>query len=463
MSLRRQPFVGWGMQLSKLLPNPLVIAVLLTLLVFLLAFFVTPSAEGTAKHATNILLWWEQGLWNPSGLEFAMQMMLMLLLGHILGLSAPFSKLIDKLASYGTNTARAAFMITLVTMLMALFNWGLGLVFGAILARKTGELASRKGYSLNYPLLGAAAYSGMMIWHAGLSGSAPVKASEPGALQQMLNKASPRNLEKLPDILPLNDTIFSAMNITAVLLCLVLIPWLMIKIGKRLPATKLPLAPETGVTELEDEGHRLDRSGWLALLISGVVLTVAGLKIAAYLEEKSDLGFITPNFINLVLLGLAIGFHIRFRSFLNALDKAIGGCAAILIQFPLYFGIMEVMKQSGLMQEMAEAFLLISNQDTFPLFTYVSAGVTNMMVPSGGGQWVVQGPIILEGALQQGVPLHKAVMALAYGDQITNMLQPFWALPLLGITGLRARDILPYTLLLMLAGGVIYGVVLVVF
>jgi short-chain fatty acids transporter len=175
------------------------------------------------------------------------------------------------------------------------------------------------------------------------------------------------------------------------------------------------------------------------------------------------LGFITPNFINLVLLGLAVGFHLRLSSFLKALDAAIGGCAAILIQFPLYFGIMEVMRQSGLMHEMANAFQAISNQDTFPVFTYLSAGITNMMVPSGGGQWVVQGPVILEGAMQQGVPVHKAIMALAYGDQITNMLQPFWALPLLGITGLRAKEILPYTLLIMLAGGLIYGVVLVVF
>jgi short-chain fatty acids transporter len=463
MSSHRQPLVGLGMQLSRLLPNPLVIAVLLTLLVFALAFMSISNSVSPGDKATSILSWWEKGLWNTSGLEFAMQAMLMLTLGHVLGLSSPFGILIDRLASYGTNTARAAMMITLASMLMGLFNWGLGLIFGAILARKTGELAARRGYALNYPILGAAAYSSMMIWHAGLSGSAPVKASEPGALHNMMANANPRTLEQLPELITINETIFSAMNITAVLLCLVLLPWLMMKIGNRVSPTKLPESFSPLEPELIDKGHRLDRAVWLALLVSGIVLTTAMLKMMHYLEEKSDLGFITPNFINLVLLGLAIGFHKRFRSFLQSLDQAIGGCAGILIQFPLYFGIMEVMKQSGLMQEIAEAFNVISNQDTFPLFTYVSAGITNIMVPSGGGQWVVQGPIILEGAIQQGVPLHKVVMALAYGDQITNMLQPFWALPLLGITGLRAKDILPYTLLLMFAGGLIYGVVLVVF
>ena len=98
----------------------------------------------------------------------------------------------------------------------------------------------------------------------------------------------------------------------------------------------------------------------------------------------------------------------------------------------------------------------MSNETTLPIFTFFSAGLVNIFVPSGGGQWAVQGPIIIESALKLGVPLPKAIMALAYGDQITNMLQPFWALPLLGITKLKAKDILPYTLLLMIVGVVIF-------
>ena len=105
---------------------------------------------------------------------------------------------------------------------------------------------------------------------------------------------------------------------------------------------------------------------------------------------------------------------------------------------------------------MSDLFILISNQFTFPIFTFLSAGIVNIFVPSGGGQWAVQGPIIVEAAMKIGYSIPKSVMALAYGDQITNMLQPFWALPLLGITGLKAKDILPYTLIIMVVGTIIF-------
>ncbi len=146
-----------------------------------------------------------------------------------------------------------------------------------------------------------------------------------------------------------------------------------------------------------------------------------------------------------------------------AVDEAIGGAAGILIQFPLYFGIMGIMKGSGMVEAMSHFFISISNEVTFPIFTFISAGIVNVFVPSGGGQWAVQGPIIIQTANEMGIPLSKCIMALAYGDQLTNMLQPFWALPLLGITGLKAKEILPYTLYLMLMGFVIYMAALLIF
>lgn len=117
---------------------------------------------------------------------------------------------------------------------------------------------------------------------------------------------------------------------------------------------------------------------------------------------------------------------------------------------------MGIMSHSGMVQIMSAFFVSISNETTFPVFTFISAGIVNIFVPSGGGQWAVQGPIIVEAATQLGVSIPKSVMALAYGDQLTNMLQPFWALPLLGITGLKAKEILPYTLILLLAGIIIF-------
>jgi short-chain fatty acids transporter len=147
----------------------------------------------------------------------------------------------------------------------------------------------------------------------------------------------------------------------------------------------------------------------------------------------------------------------------QAVDDAISGAAGILIQFPLYFGIMGLMKNSGMVEGLSLMFISFSNEFTFPLFTFISAGIVNIFVPSGGGQWAVQGPIIIQTADSMGIPISKCIMALAYGDQLTNMLQPFWALPLLGITGLKAKEILPYTLYLMVFGFVIYLSALLIF
>ena len=174
------------------------------------------------------------------------------------------------------------------------------------------------------------------------------------------------------------------------------------------------------------------------------------------LPDYISLKFITPNFINLSLLGLCIILHRKFFNFLTSINEAIKGASGILIQFPLYFGIMGIMKHAGMIEIISDLFIRISTEQTFPVFTFLSAGIVNIFVPSGGGQWAIQGPIIVESALKIGVSIPKSIMSLAYGDQITNMLQPFWALPLLGITGLKAKEILPYTLILMIIGSVIF-------
>jgi short-chain fatty acids transporter len=156
-------------------------------------------------------------------------------------------------------------------------------------------------------------------------------------------------------------------------------------------------------------------------------------------------------------------FHQNIRRFLQSVDQAIQGASGILIQFPFYFGILALMQSGGLIESISQGFITLSNTFTLPIYTFISAGIVNIFVPSGGGQWALQGPIILDAANQLNVPLPKIILALAYGDQITNMLQPFWALPLLSITGLKAKEILPYSLLFMLVGILIFISVLIRF
>ncbi|MEE2700264.1 MAG: TIGR00366 family protein [Bacteroidota bacterium] len=428
----------------SLLPTPFTIAVLLTFLTFLLALFLT-SPQQEKNHFLQLLIFWEQGLWDSPLLVFTVQMMLMLVLGHALALSKPISKLIAKGTQYCNNTANAAAIITFSTLLVAFFNWGLGLIFGAIFARKVGEHATKRCVKLNYPLIGAAGYSGLMVWHGGISGSAPIKIAEEGHF-----------LAEKIGVISQSATVFSSMNISISIVLLITLPLIMYYLGKKNEGDILQLESEEDTRKIVLSGaEKLDHSTILSYLFGGIILFYAFYK-AFIFPEVISLKVITPNYLNLVLLGFAIVMHKSFFSFLKAIDSAISGSSGILIQFPLYFGIMGIMNHSGMVQIMSDFFVSIANQTTFPIFTFISAAIVNVFVPSGGGQWAVQGPIIVDAATQLGVSFPKSVMALAYGDQLTNMLQPFWALPLLGITGLKAKEILPYTLILLLAGIVVF-------
>ncbi len=433
---------------KSLLPAPFTIAVVLTLVTFILAYFLSPNQE----TPLSLLNYWEKGLWNSHLLVFAVQMMLMLVLGHVLALTKTVGYWIDKATLHCSNTAQAAALVTLLTLLVSFFNWGLGLVFGAIFARKVGEHATKNKIPLNYPLIGAAGYSGLMVWHGGISGSAPIKIAEKGHF-----------LEEKMGVISQSETIFSGMNISISLILLIVLTCLMYMLGKKSESKiiKLSLAPIEDEEEIQG-AERLDHSNILPYFFGGMIIMYCIYK-ALILPKQLSLSFITPNFINLFLLGLGILLHKNFNHFLKGVNQAIGGASGILIQFPLYFGIMGIMNSSGLVGVFSDFFVNISNPTTFPIFTFISAGIVNVFVPSGGGQWGVQGPIIIESASQLNVPYWKAVMALAYGDQLTNMLQPFWALPLLGITSLKAKDILPYSLLLLLVGGSIFVIGLLVF
>lgn len=405
------------------------------------------TSGNVSQNFLEVLKYWENGIWNQSLLVFAYQMMLILVLGHILVLSQPLQNLLDVLTSPINSTAKALVIISLSTMLMAFLNWGLGLIFGAILVRKIGESSAEKGFKLNYPLLGAAGYIGLMVWHGGLSGSAPLKVAESGHLASLSQLA-------VPDFLATNSTILSVENLIIFGLLLLTMPLLFLVLNKRSKSFvdfKLPVSKIKSTTK-EDNIIKFERSTWPALIFGSLVLLAFAIQYKDYLL---DLRF-TPNMLNFLMLGLAFILHGNFHQFLKALKAAVGDVSGILIQFPLYFGIMGIMKDSGLAINIAEFFVSVSSTETLPIFTFMSAGILNIFVPSGGGQWAIQGPIIIESSAQLQVPLPKMIMAMAYGDQITNMLQPFWALPLLAITKLKAYQILPFTFWMFLFGSLIF-------
>lgn len=436
---------------KNVLPMPMTIAILLSFLAMGLALFLTVPEPGTetVPYWLQIGGFWEQGFWNL--LAFSMQMMLILVLGHVLALTRPVNYVIEHVVRYCTTTPKAAAIVTLLTVSVGLLNWGLGLIFGAILARKVGEHAASKGYEINYPLVGAAGYSGMMVWHGGLSGSAPLTVAGE-------NTIIPAEIGAIP----LSETLFSPMNLTVILGLLLVLPTAMAWLGKHLEPTDIhDIHPHRGAPHREDppEGAaRLDEAPWLAWTFGGMILALSVFRVINAGSPENIL-----NFINFVLLGLGIVLFGNLRKYVEAVEDAIAGATGIILQFPIYAGIAGIIQYSGMIDVISAAMTSVSNTLTYPLLTLLSAAVVNVFVPSGGGQLAVQGPIIVEAAQPLGVSYAKSIMAMSYGDQLTNMMQPFWALPLLGITRLSAQEILPFTLYLMLLGTLIFSVGLLIF
>ena len=448
---------------QRWLPSPFAIAVVLT--------FVAAGLALLSATPSDVVEAWTTGLWNPGLLRFGFQAMFMLVLGHVLALAPPVLRGLNKAVRWVTLTPRfAPAKVALLSMVLGWLNWGLGLVAGAILVR--GVLddmkkshASAGLRSLSKGMLGAAGYTGLLVWHGGLSGSAPLKVAEPGHLASLVPQAP--WAPTLPETLPLTATVFApwSLMVTAAVMAVVvaLFAWLGSRVHGRPDAGVLTSTPEDenparrpieSSQTLGGAAEAMDTSPWVACGLG--VVTLGG---AWWWANQSPggmaLSFVTPDWINMLLLALALLAHGQVRGFLAALDKAIGGASGILIQFPLYFGIMGIVTGTGLGQTLAGALVDATSAVWLPETLFVSAGVLNVFVPSGGGQWAVQGPLVLEACHALGVSWEHGIMAMAFGDELTNMLQPFWALPLLGITGLSARDILPYTLLVMVTAAMV--------
>lgn len=424
-------------QKSIKIPDPLILALLLTLLTMVLAYSLGSNSGPGLQGVTDVIIWWNQGIWDL--LSFTMQMVLILLLGYMLALSPVFGRLSTALTALAKNPLTAALTVSVTAVILGLLNWGLALVFGAVFVRKIAIQAVKNGNSINYPLLGAAAYTSMMVWHGGLSGSAPLSVASSGHF-----------LVAKTGIIALSDTLFSPMNLMAAFSLLVLLPVATLFMSR----SSLNRIPELQVNEPIQNYELNQPVTRLTLLSFFGVLMLTGYFIRLFLSDKvPNLGL---NEINLILFALVLIFLPQVKQFSEAAQTAASSTVGIILQFPVYAGIMGLMNHSGLLNVMTQWFIDISTPETFSVYAFFSACLVNLFVPSGGGQWAVQGPMIIDSALAHGVPPPKAVMALAYGDQLTNMLQPFWALPLLAITGLKAGQILKYAVIYMLLGFVVF-------
>ncbi len=437
-------------------PDPFVLAVGLTLAAFALAAVI--EGEGPVE----IVRAWQGDTGFFSLLAFTMQMVLILVTGHALASAPIVKRTLVRIAALPRSGAQAAFLVAFVAIATAILNWGLGLVVGAILAREVGRSCASRGIGAHYPLLSAAGYTGLMCWHGGFSGSAPLMMTTDANVARFLGETGAE-----VGTLSFMETVLSPMNLVVTLGLLVLVPGLCASLAPRgdEPAESMDdyldgphdaeAEPEPEA-ELETVPERIEASPITAWLII-VPLAVA---FAVWLDDVG-IGKLDPNALNLLFLTLGLALHGSLERYRLAVADAVSGTSGIVLQFPFY-AIMGVMRGTGLGATFATAVTSAASAQTYGALTMLSAGAINLFVPSGGGQWAVQGPIAVEASNALGVPLAKAVMAVAYGDQLTNMLQPFWALPLLAITGVKARDVIGYTAILMLGGAVWMGVILTV-
>ncbi|AOF83525.1 short chain fatty acid transporter family protein [Methyloversatilis sp. RAC08] len=419
---------------ERWLPDPFVLVLLLTLLVFAAGI----GVEGQSPVA--MLEHWGKGFWNL--LQFSMQMVLILVTGWVLATTLFFRRILEAIAELAHTPGQAILLVSVVSLLASWLNWGFGLVIGAMFARQL----ARGVAGVDYRLLIASAYSGFVIWHGGLSGSVPLTLA-----------TADHFLAARTGVIATGDTIFSTFNLLIVLALFICVPILNRLMMPR-PENTVTVDPALLVdvefvpdTSTDTPAARLDNSILLAQSVG-----IMGLVFSGYYFLVSA-GTLNLNIVNFMFLFLGIMLHGRPSRFLAAIGDAARGSGGIIVQFPFYAGLMGMIVGSGLAVTISNVFVAVSTDTTLPLFAFLSAGLVNIFVPSGGGQWAVQGPIMVEAAASMGADLPRVAMAVAWGDAWTNLIQPFWALPALAIAGLRAKDIMGYCLITLFMSGVVIG------
>ncbi|MDR3300827.1 MAG: TIGR00366 family protein [Candidatus Accumulibacter sp.] len=419
--------------MQKYLPDAFLFAVILTFIAFGAAWVFTD------KGFMDIVNAWGNGLWGL--LAFAMQMILIVVTGHVMAISKPMKKVLAAIASIPSTPAGAGMICTFVAGICSWINWGFGLIVAALLAR---ELARRvKG--LDYGYVVAAGYAGFVVWHAGISGSIPLAVATKGHL-----------VEKLTGIIPTTETIFATPNLIISALMIISLPIVFkLMCPEAKDAVSVDAALLVDPEELKEPEQKTPAE---KLEYSRIITAILGLMGVVYLVRYFYLNGIMNLSLNIVIfvfMWLGIILHGTPIAYVRAVTEAIKGAGGIAVQFPLYGGIQGILISTGLAGMIAQWFISISTQFTFPFFTFIAGGIINFFVPSGGGQWVVQGPINIPAGIEIGVNSAKVAMSSAYGDQWTNMIQPFWALPLLGIAKLGAKDIMGYCVMVLIVTGVI--------
>jgi len=436
---------------SRWVPSAFVIACLLTLVAFGMVVLVA------RKSLVEALGFWDRGFWQL--LELSMQMSLIVLTGYIVAVAPSAARFLNVLASVPRSPRSAVIVMGLTSMALSWVHWGLGLVGAPIFLR----FLVRKQPEVDYRLASAAGYLGTTcVWHAGLSGSAP------------LLMATPKHfMENQVGLIPLSTTTFSFFNlvltgivvaIISMILCVLYPKGRTLSAGSGFVENLDAASGERSRSENPARGSGLnssERFSPTSYLESSyaVNLVLGALGFSALFISLKSTGFqISLNTFNFAFLFLALTLHPSPRSFVGAAAQGIEFVQGIIIQFPFYAGMYGLIYYSGLAQTIAHWFVTIANARTFPVLVYWYSGILSYFIPSGGSKWIVEAPYILSAAKSLGVPFQQVIVSYAWGDMSTHFLQPFWAIPLLTIAKLEFKDIVGYLGILFIVNSTVVSI-----
>ena len=436
-----KPFVKL---VERFYPDAFIFVIVLSVLTFILALVNTDSTP------VEVLEAWGNGL--PKLFTFTAQITIIMITAHALAHTKPVENTLSKIGSYPNTQIQAYALVTFISGIASLFAWSFGLIVGGIVSKFVAIGCSKKRIRIHYPLLVASAYSGYVIWHMGYSSSAALFVSSEG--HSLINQIG---------IIPVTETIFTSFNITLAVITLIIIT---VVNPLMRPVNDSEINEiDTNVfrldTENNDENSLKNDNRTFAQIIENnrfisLFVGFCLLFFISYVFYKKGFS-LDLNLVSWTFLGIGLLLSNSPIHYVKLVNKAAITVGPIILQYPFYAGIMGMMADTGLINVVAEKISQISSPETLGFYSFLSGGLVNMFIPSGGGQWAVQGPVMIEAAKNLNVEPYVIVLGVAYGDQWTNMIQPFWTIPLLAIAGLHMRQIMGYTFVIFLLTGFIYG------
>jgi len=421
--------------IGRYLPDPLVIAILLTVITVIL------GAGLTSATPVQMLTAWGDGL--SSLLAFMAQISLTLLSAFALAHTDAVRRGLARLGAIPRSAVQAYVLVVVIAGAVSLILWALGLIAGGIVAREMAKQGRARGLKLHYPLLVAAAYGGFVIWHMGYSASAPLFVATPGNKMETL----------MGGVIPVQETIFAGWNMAIAAVTLLAVAVVCAIMHPREVLIE-EISPESNTRDVKTKAEpesaelrpadQLDHNRWVSLLLGGGLAVYVG---HWFITQGLALNL---NIVNWSFLAAGLLLSRSPHHFVQLISEGARTAAPVLLQYPFYAGIMGLMLNTGLVEVIAQWFTQFASSQTLPFWAFLSGGLINYFIPSGGAQWAVQGPIFVEAAKNLDVELPMIVMGVAYGDQWSNMIQPFTMLPLLAVTGLQLRQVMGYSLVVFL-------------